>query len=52
MEGGGEWVPEPGIDYFGHSNAMITFDGEAVGFDDIPLVMAEETSSPARVSRL
>lgn len=41
MEGGGEWAPEPGIDYFGHSNAMITFGGEAVGFDDIPLVMAE-----------
>ena len=34
----GEWVPEPGIDYFGHSGGMLTFDGEAVGFNNILLV--------------
>jgi hypothetical protein len=41
MEGGGEWAPEPGVDYFGHTDAMLSFNGDAVLFDDIDLAMAQ-----------
>ena len=42
MEGGGEWAPEPGIDYFGHSDELISFTGAAVAFAPITLAMAQE----------
>ena len=41
MEGGGEWAPVPGVDYFGHSAETITFDRAAVNFPSITLEMAE-----------
>ena len=41
MEGGGEWAPVSNVDYVGHSDNMITFDGEAVNFPAITLALAE-----------
>ena len=43
MEGGGEWAPVPGVDFFGHTTEPITFDGSPVDFPAINLEMAEET---------
>ena len=40
MEGGGEWMPVSGIDYSGHSAEAIVFDGSAVVFDNIDLILA------------
>ena len=41
MEGGGEWAPVSGIDYFGHSEEAIVFDGSPIVFPDINLSLAE-----------
>ena len=41
MEGGGEWAPVAGIDYFGHTGSTLVFDGQPVIFPDIALSMAE-----------
>ena len=41
MEGGGEWQPEPGIDYMYSSPDTFTFDGSAIDFGEINLMLAE-----------
>ena len=40
MEGGGEWMPEPGIDY-SLTTDKITFDGSAVELGSLDLILAE-----------
>lgn len=40
MEGGGEWLPESGIDYY-LTTDPITFDGGAVDLGGLELILAE-----------
>ena len=41
MEGGGEWVVVSGIDYHVSSTASFRFDGDAVDFGSMELILAE-----------
>ncbi len=41
IEGGGEWMPENGIDYTGATPAPVMLTGASLSFDDITMKVAE-----------
>ena len=41
MDGGGEFQPVPGVDYIGQTPTKINFDGVALDFGEIEMVLAE-----------